>query len=173
MVNQVLQQFWPKQVLPGLSAVLGVLLFIGVFHSENGSVWAQDYNYSSGVIIEKTSALPFRRAIVKIEAAIKGARFIIVGEPNYQLMQRMVGRERAGAKGFFLFKPDLGIPVFDNDPRAAMEIPLKLVIWEGADGKAIIRYKQPSSVFADYKGLGDLGSQLDQLMVKIVDAGMK
>lgn len=173
MVNQVTQRICSKQVFPCLSAVLGMLLFMGVFHGGNGAVWAQDYKYSGGVIIEKTSALPFRRAIVKVEAAIKNARFIIVGEPNYQLMQRMVGRERAGAKGFFLFKPDLGIPVFDNDPRAAMEIPLKLVIWEGADGKAIIRYKKPSSVFADYKGLGDLGSQLDQLMVKIVDAGMK
>ena len=173
MVYKIKQRFCPKQVLPCLSAVLGVLFFMGVFPGGNGSVWAQDYNYSSGVIIEKTSALLFRNAIVKVEAAIKGARFVIVGEPNYQLMQRMVGRERAGAKGFFLFKPDLGIPIFDNDPRAAMEIPLKLVIWEGADGKAIIRYKQPSSIFADYKGLGDLGNQLDQLMVKIVDAGMK
>ncbi|HBP87635.1 MAG TPA: DUF302 domain-containing protein [Nitrospirales bacterium] len=156
-----------------LHSVLGMALFVGLFHGTNTTALAKDYQYGGGVIIEKQSTLPFRAAIAKVQRAIKGARFIIVGEPNYQLMQRMVGRERAGAKGFFLYRPDLGIPVFDNDPKAAMEIPLKIVIWEGADGKGIIRYKQPSSLLADYKALGDLGSELDQLMVKISDAGVK
>jgi len=157
----------------GVSAVIGLFLLAGVLTTLTESTWATEYKFSGGVIIEKQSTLPFRAAIAKIQRAIKGARFIIVGEPNYQLMQRMVGRERAGAKGFFLYRPDLGIPVFDNDPKAAMEIPLKIVIWEGPDGKGIIRYKQPSSVMADYKGLGDLGSQLDELMVKISDAGVQ
>jgi len=156
-----------------LHAALGLVLFVGLFHGTNTIVLAKDYQYSGGVIVEKQSTLPFRRAIANVQRAIKSARFIIVGEPNYQLMQRMVGRERAGAKGFFLYRPDLGIPVFDNDPKAAMEIPLKIVIWEGSDGKGIIRYKQPSSLLADYKALGDLGSELDQLMVKISDAGVK
>lgn len=173
MVKQVTQRCCLTRRPTSLAAALGLLLFIGAFHTGTGPAWATDYNYSGGVIIEKQSTLPFRAVIAKIEHAIKGARFIIVGEPNYQLMQRMVGRERAGAKGFFLYRPDLGIPVFDNDPKAAMEIPLKIVIWEGADGKGIIRYKQPSSVLADYKSLANLGSELDQLMVKISDAGVK
>ena len=159
--------------MPWLHTMLGMALFVGLFHGTNTMVLAKDYQYSGGVIIEKQSTLPFRAAIAKVQHAIKAARFIIVGEPNYQLMQRMVGRERAGAKGFFLYRPDLGIPVFDNDPKAAMEIPLKIVIWEGADGKGVIRYKQPSSVLADYKSLAGLGSELDQLMVKISDAGVK
>ena len=87
--------------------------------------------------------------------------------------KRMVGRERKGAKAYFLYRPDLGIPIFDHDPRAAMEIPLKIVIWEGPDGKAIIRYKKPSSLFGNFEKLHDLGNELDKLMVKISDAGMK
>ncbi len=173
MVTTVKQRFCLKQVTTCLSAVLGMFLCVSAVDTGNGSAWAKDYQYSAGVIIEKQSTLPFRRTIANVQRAIKAARFIIVGEPNYQLMQRMVGRERAGAKGFFLYRPDLGIPVFDNDPKAAMEVPLKIVIWEGSDGKGVIRYKQPSSVLADYKSLGDLGSELDQLMVKIADAGVK
>ncbi|MFB3146558.1 MAG: hypothetical protein ACE1ZO_05480, partial [Nitrospirales bacterium] len=108
MVNWIKKRFWRKEVTTCLSAVLGVLLFLGVFHAGNGSAWAKEYKSVASVIVEKKSTFPYRRAISNIERAIKGARFIIVGEPNYQLMQRMVGRERKGAKAFFLYRPDLG-----------------------------------------------------------------
>jgi len=173
MINWLKKRFCRKEISTCLSAVLGVLLFVGVFHGGSGAAWAKEYKSVASIIVEKQSSLPYRRALAKIERAIKGARFIIVGEPNYQLMQRMVGRERKGAKAYFLYRPDLGIPIFDNDPRAAMEIPLKIVIWEGPDGKAIIRYKKPSSLFGNFEKLQDLGNELDKLMVKISDAGMK
>lgn len=146
---------------------------MGVFYTGSGVSLAKEYEFTGGVIVEKQSTLPFRRVLANIERAIKGARFIIVGEPNYQLMQRMVGRERKGAKAFFLYRPDLGIPIFDGDPRAAMEIPLKIVIWEGKDGEGIIRYKKPSSLLNKYKTFVELGKDLDVLMAKISDAGVK
>jgi len=173
MIHWIEKLFFQKRAITRLSGVLGIIFFAGVFYMGSGTAWAKEYKSVATVIVEKHSTLPYRRALSKIERAIKGARFIIVGEPNYQLMQRMVGRERKGAKGFFLYRPDLGIPIFDNDPRAAMEIPLKIVIWEGPDGKAIIRYKKPSSSFADFKELHDLGKDLDKLLVDISDAGMK
>ena len=156
-----------------MGLLFGIGLFLGSGILMADQIQAKEYKFTGGIIIEKHSKLPFRRVIANIERAIKGARFIIVGEPNYQLMQRMVGRERKGAKGFFLYRPDLGIPIFDNDPRAAMEIPLKIVIWEGPDGKGIIRYKKPSSLLAKYKKFEKLGKELDVIMEKISNAGMK
>ena len=44
----------------------------------------------------------------------------------------------------FTFRPDLGTPIFDNDPSAAMEIPVKILLYE-RDGKTEIRYKKSSS----------------------------
>ena len=173
MANGITKRLWRKKLTPCLPAVLGALLFLLGLHSGSESAWAKEYKSVPSIIVEKQSALPYRRVIANIERAIKGARFIIVGEPNYQLMQRMVGRERKGAKAFFLYRPDLGIPIFDHDPRAAMEIPLKIVIWEGTDGKGIIRYKKPSSLFGNFKELHNLGKELDVLMGKISDAGVK
>ncbi|MFQ5443438.1 MAG: DUF302 domain-containing protein [Nitrospinales bacterium] len=173
MVHWIERQLLKKDVTPWLTVILGVFVFASVFLWENGVSEAKEYKFSGGTIIEKQSTLPFRRVISKIERAIKGARLIIVGEPNYQLMQRMVGRERKGAKGFFMYRPDLGIPIFDADPRAAMEIPLKIVIWEGPYGKGIIRYKKPSSVFGNYEKFDALGKDLDKMMEKISNAGVK
>jgi len=173
MNNWFKKRSWQKRTATCISAVMGIFIFTGFLHASKGSALAKEYEFTGGVIVEKQSTLPFKRVLSTIERAIKGARFIIVGEPNYQLMQRMVGRERKGAKGFFLYRPDLGVPIFDGDPRAAMEIPLKIVIWEGPDGKGIIRYKKPSSLLNKYKKFKDLGEDLDVLMTKISDAGVK
>lgn len=125
------------------------------------------------IVVEKVSDLTYAQALAKFEAAVKGSRMVIVGEPNYQMMQRMVGRERKGAKGYFIFRPDLGTPIFDNDFRAALEIPLKVIFLEQSDGKVLIRYYKPSSLLANYKGLDSLAADLDKLLNQITDAAMK
>lgn len=124
-------------------------------------------------IVEKVIDKPYPQAVARIEAAIKAARFMIIGEPNYQMMQRMVGRERRGAKAYFIFRPDLGTPVFDNDYNAAMEIPLKILIYERDDKKTVVRYKVPSSVLADYSGLASLGKDLDTMLDNIITTASK
>lgn len=137
------------------------------------SAAAEEIKVSGGVIVEKVSKNPFPATDAKLQGAIKGARMVVIGEPNYQMMQRMVGRERRPSKAYFIFRPDLGIPIFDNDYGAAMEIPLKLLLYEREDKKTVIRYKKPSSVLADYKGLGALGKELDELLDKLTDAATK
>lgn len=127
----------------------------------------------SQTIVEKVINQPYAQVVAKIEAAIKAARFMVIGEPNYQQMQRMVGRERRGAKAYFIFRPDLGTPVFDNDYNAAMEIPLKILVYEADRNKTVVRYKLPSSALADYRGLGSLGSDLDKMLDSILAAASK
>lgn len=136
-------------------------------------VSAQQQVKVSQVIVEKVIDRPYPQTVAKIEAAVKAARFMIIGEPNYQMMQRMVGRERRGSKAYFIFRPDLGTPIFDNDYNAAMEVPLKILIYEREDKKAAVRYKLPSSALADYKGLGSLGADLDKALESIVAAAAK
>lgn len=138
-----------------------------------GAVSAEEIKLPSGaVVVEKVANHPFAAVDAKLQAAIKSAKLIIVGEPNYQMMQRMVGRERKPAKAYFTFRPDLGTPIFDNDPSAAMEVPVKILFYE-RDGKTVIRYKKPSSVLADYKGLESLGKELDELFGKLTDFALK
>lgn len=142
---------------------------LGIFP---GGALAEDMKVGQ-VIVEKVFNSPYNQTVAKLDAAIKAARFMIIGEPNYQMMQRMVGRERRGAKAYFIFRPDLGTPIFDNDYNAAMEIPLKILIYERADGKTVVRYKKPSSALADYKGLDSLGKDLDKTFEQIVSAAEK
>ncbi|MBI4609855.1 MAG: DUF302 domain-containing protein [Candidatus Rokubacteria bacterium] len=125
------------------------------------------------VIVEKVVNKPYPATVARVEAAVKGANLIIVGEPNYQLMQRMVGREIRGAKSYFIFRPSLGIPIFEKDFNAALEIPLKVLIYDKGGNQTVIRYRKPSNALADYNGLDSLGKDLDELMGKITDAAAK
>lgn len=123
--------------------------------------------------VEKVSKSSYTITLTKLDAAFKSARLLILGEFDYQRMQKMVGKNIRGAKGFNIFRPDLGIPIFENDYRASLEIPLKLVVYEREDGKVVIRYRRPSEVFKPYKGLSDLGKSLDKLLDELTDAAIK
>jgi len=125
------------------------------------------------VIVEKVVNKPYAATVARVEAAVKGANLIIVGEPNYQMMQRMVGREIKGAKAYFIFRPNLGIPIFEKDVNAALEIPLKVLIYDKGGNQTVIRYRKPSNALADYNGLDTLGMQLDDILDKITDAAAK
>ncbi|MFQ5876028.1 MAG: DUF302 domain-containing protein [Dehalococcoidia bacterium] len=123
--------------------------------------------------VEKVSKSSFNRTLRKLDRAFKASSLLILGEFNYQKMQKMVGRTIRPAKGFAYFRPDLGTPIFRNDPRAALEIPLKLLVRQRSDGKVVISYRKPSAVLKEYEGLSDLAKRLDDLVDKLTDVAVK
>ena len=140
----------------------------------SASAMAGEVKLPSGiVVVEKVASKPYAATVARVEAAVKGANLIIVGEPNYQAMQRMVGREIRGAKSYFIFRPNLGIPIFEKDWNAALEIPLKVFIYDKGGNQTVIRYRKPSNALADYNGLDGLGKELDGILDKITDAAVK
>lgn len=149
--------------------VTGLVVGLGVAPALAGEV-----KLPSGiVIVEKVVSKPYAATVARVEAAVKAANLIIVGEPNYQMMQRMVGREIKGAKAYFIFRPNLGIPIFEKDVNAALEIPLKVLIYDRGGNQTVIRYRKPSNALADYAGLDGLGKDLDELMDRITAAAAK
>lgn len=123
-------------------------------------------------VVEKVSKQDFQRTVRQLEQAIKGARFLILGEFDYQKMQKMVGKSVKPAKGFNFFRPDLGTPIFENDPNAALEIPLKVVVLDRG-GDVVVLYRKPSDVLQPYKGLSDLGKRLDDLVDQLAATATK
>jgi uncharacterized protein (DUF302 family) len=118
-------------------------------------------------LVQVTSHKSFEATKTALLNGIKAAGFVVLGDFNYQMMQKMVGRDIAPAEGFNYFRPDLGTPIFANDPRAAVNIPLKIaVITDG--GKVMVLYYRATSLFAQYRGLGDLAQKLDGLTEQIV-----
>jgi uncharacterized protein (DUF302 family) len=118
-------------------------------------------------VVEVVSHKNFDETNAALKNGIKAAGFTVLGDFNYQMMQKMVGRDVAPAEGYNYFRPDLGTPIFANDPRAALEIPLKIAIVT-VGGKVMVRYRKAEVLFAGYRGLGDLARKLDGLTEQIV-----
>ena len=143
------------------SLLCAIVLILGA----SGVVLAQES-------VEKVSKHNFQQTVRKLGQAMKSARLLILGEFDYQKMQRMVGKSIKPAKGFNFFRPDLGTPIFANDPNAALEVPLKIIVLDKGD-KVVVRYRKPSDTFSQYKGLSNLGKQLDALVEQLATAATK
>jgi uncharacterized protein (DUF302 family) len=118
-------------------------------------------------VIEVASHKTFVETKAALVSGIKAAGFVVLSDIDHQMMLKMMNRDIAPAETFEYFRGDLGWPIFANDPRAALEIPLRiLVITEG--GKVVVRYHKAEALFAPYRGLGDLAKKLDGLTEQIV-----
>jgi uncharacterized protein (DUF302 family) len=120
-----------------------------------------------GSLVEVVSHKSFDATKTTLVNGIKAAGFTVLGDFNYQMMQKMVGRDVAPAEGFAYFRPDLGTPIFANDPRAAVDIPLKIAVVTDS-GKVMVLYRKAGDLFAPYHGLGGLAQKLDSLTEQIV-----
>jgi len=150
-----------RYLVPAAAVVLvGVLAVLGIGPAAPTRAAQED-------VTEVVSNKDFAATKTALESGIKAAGFVVLGDFNYQMMQKMVNRDIAPAEGFNYFRPDLGTPIFANDPRAALEIPLKIVVVT-TGGKVVVRYRKAGVLFAPYRGLGDLARKLDGLTGEIV-----
>lgn len=116
---------------------------------------------------------PFTDTISALKSGIAAAQLMIVSDINHQKMQMMIGNQVKGSATLEFFHPTLGKSVFDNDQRATLEVPMRMVVTEKGGKETEISYYTPSSLFTDYKGLKDLGKKLDDTVKTIIDGAKK
>jgi|HubBroStandDraft_1064217.scaffolds.fasta_scaffold00020_7 uncharacterized protein (DUF302 family) len=66
---------------------------------------------------------------------------------------------------------DYAVRMLQANVLSGMEAPIRLYVTAGADRKAAITYRTPTSIFALYDNpkLDDLAAELDQIFAKIID----
>ncbi|WP_447973846.1 DUF302 domain-containing protein [Nitrospira sp. Kam-Ns4a] len=116
------------------------------------------------------SAYPFDETVSRVKRAIEAKQMMVVFTADHQAMLSMVGVNAKGMLGIEFFHPRYGKVIMQNDHAAGIEIPLRLVVMETPDGKAMLSYYKPSIIFANYKGLGGMARELDGVYDAIVAA---
>ena len=58
--------------------------------------------------------------------------------------------------------PKLGTPLMQANPMIAADLPMKVLAWQGADGKVLIGYTPPSALAARY-AITDKGEVVDAM----------
>lgn len=125
--------------------------------------------------VEKASNSGFAQTVERVETAIKKRGAMIVATIDHQNMLRMVGASIRGSKTIEFGKPDMMKMLLPDNPEVGVEMPLKVYVYERADGKAVLSYRKPSVSFASYgkEPLTKAGQMMDMMLEEIVAEAAK
>lgn len=100
---------------------------------------------------------------------------MIVATLDHQNMLRMVGSSIRGSKTLEFGKPDMMKSFLPDNPNVGLEMPIKLYIYERADGKVVVSYYKPSGGFASYgkEPLTMAGQMMDGMLDEIASEAAK
>ena len=146
-------------------SLLPILLLLGVVSAS----FAQE---SEPVMVKSQNS--FDDAVSKIKAAINEKGLAIIFEANHKNMMAMVGIESKKSLTIGFAKPEMGNMVLSAEPRAAIEMPLRIAVRELENGDILVIYYRPSYLFSHYKNekLNMIAKkQADKMVESIAQAG--
>ncbi|GIX48431.1 MAG: hypothetical protein KatS3mg131_2642 [Candidatus Tectimicrobiota bacterium] len=114
------------------------------------------------------SKYDFSDTLALLKAAIESENLMLIKEIDPQQMLRLVGVNPNGMRQLLFFHPRFMKRIMEANPHATLEPPLKVVVMEAPQGKAIVKYVKPSAIFSRYEGLAALAQELDTLLARIV-----
>lgn len=119
--------------------------------------------------VDKVSVKDFSTTVKQAEMAIKKRAAMIVATVDHQNMLRMVGASVRGSKAIEFGKPDMMKMLVPDNPEIALEMPLRIYIFERSDGRTVVSYRKLSGFFASYgkEQLKQAGQMMDMMLEEI------
>jgi uncharacterized protein (DUF302 family) len=124
--------------------------------------------------ITAASRAPFPKVAEALERAITEEKMGLVCHANAQRGAAGRGVTIKGNQVLMVFRPDFAIRLLAADPRAGFEAPIRIYVYENADGTATVSYLPPSAVFAPYRSpeVQAIAGELDPIFKAIVDRAL-
>jgi uncharacterized protein (DUF302 family) len=124
--------------------------------------------------ITTVSRVPFQQVAEALERAVGEEKMGLVCHANAQRGAAARNVTIKGNQVLMVFRPDFAIRLLAADPRAGFEAPIRIYVYENADGTATVSYLPPSAVFAPYRNpaIQAIGAELDPIFKAIVDRAL-
>ena len=124
--------------------------------------------------ITVTSAAPFSRVAEALERAVTEEKMGLVCHANAQRAAAGRGVTIKGNQLLMVFRNDFAVRLTAADPTAGFEAPIRIYVYENADGTATVSYIPPSTVFAPYRHpeVQAVARELDPIFKAIVERGV-
>ncbi|HIN91247.1 MAG TPA: DUF302 domain-containing protein [Alphaproteobacteria bacterium] len=142
------------------AAMIFVVAFLAL--SESSQVQA-----APGIVVHDSSR-NFDQTVLKLKQGISANMLVLLKDFNHQTMLKMVGVHADKSMVLEVFHPRYGKVIYANDKSAFIVPPLRIMVQEDG-GKVIVYYQKASVLLAPYKGLDDLGEDLDFMLANIVN----
>lgn len=124
--------------------------------------------------VTATSQAPFQKVAEALEKAVADQKMAVVCHANAQRGAAGRGLTIKGNQVLMVFRNDFAVRLLAAEPQAGFEAPIRIYVYENADGTATVSYVPPSGVFAPYKHpeVKAVAAELDPIFRAIVDAAL-
>lgn len=138
------------------------------------SLQAQSSQAQSSDRVDLVSAQNFQTTVKQLETTLQSQSFMITGRADHQNMLRMVGASTRGALSIDFGKPDMMKTLLPAHPELGLEMPMRMYVWERADGKTVVSYRRPSALFSAYAPeVAGMGPMMDTMFEQIARAATR
>jgi uncharacterized protein (DUF302 family) len=98
--------------------------------------------------IDQVSDRSFDETLQQMEWALGGQAFTIVDRLDYRSLLGKEPESLRKSRLLLVLRRDWGAILVANDPSAALALPFHIHLYERPDGKTVVSYYRPSSLFA-------------------------
>lgn len=119
-------------------------------------------------LIVKESAADFAATVQRLEAEIGKRGATVVATVDHAAAAKASGLELQPTTVIIFGNPVLGTPLMQGGQTAGIDLPLRVLIWEDANGTVRVGYWPPSRI-ADAHDIEDAGA-VTQKMAAALDA---
>ena len=120
------------------------------------------------------STAPFARVAEALERAVTEEKMGLVCHANAQRAAAGRGLTIKGNQVLMVFRNDFAVRLLAADHATGFEAPIRIYVYENADGTAAVSYRPPSIVFAPYQHpeVQAVARELDGIFKGIVERGV-
>lgn len=122
---------------------------------------------------EVKSNFDFEKSIEMVKEQLKKKNLTLIADVPHSKAAEKVDMKLNNVHLLLFGNPEVGTLLMQGDITVAIELPLKILIWENEDGEVMLGYKKPSKLLFEYDledkaaVLGKMDKTLENI-VKIV-----
>lgn len=114
---------------------------------------------AAGEVVTKLSALPVAATVERLTAMIAAKGMRLFGVIDQRAEAREAGLDLRETVLVIFGSPAAGTPVMAASPLSALDLPLKVLIWDDA-GQTTVSYYSPSAIAARHHVPAELAGNL-------------
>lgn len=113
-------------------------------------------------------------AKAKIEAMVGPSGFMLFGTQDHGALLRLAGKKRKAIQ-YVVGNPLFALQMTQQDIRASLYAPLRVLIYEDGQGKTCVEYDRPSSLFGQFGNdrIAPAAAMLDKKLEALVAEAFK
>jgi uncharacterized protein (DUF302 family) len=129
---------------------------------------------NAGDFIIKTSNNSVSGTVANIKKIVKSKGMGVFGIVNHQANAKKVGLKMPEAQVIIFGNPKLGTKIMQKDIRAALDLPIKILVYKSSNGSTKMEYLNPKALGKRYnlKGFPVLTKMSNALDAITTKAGM-